>query len=72
MRLYQPGALLTGARNELIRSGGIPVDGPRVAAHAHGRLGITQCVAAQGDTIEHCMNVHALTLRERFGDALER
>ena len=48
------------------------MDGPWVAAHAHGRLGITQCVAAQGDTIEHCMNVHALTLRERFGDALER
>ena len=77
--------------------------GQRVAAHAHGRLGITQAVAAQVDTIEHCsfagpdrkygsdfdpavvdqiaaagiyvcptMNVHALTLRERFGDALEK
>ena len=28
--------------------------GKRVAAHAHGRLGITQAVAAQVDTIEHC------------------
>lgn len=28
--------------------------GRRVAAHAHGRLGITQAVAAQVDTIEHC------------------
>jgi imidazolonepropionase-like amidohydrolase len=77
--------------------------GKRVAAHAHGRLGITQAVAAQVDTIEHCsfagpdrkygsdfdpavvdqiaaagiyvcptMNVHALALRERFGDALEK
>jgi imidazolonepropionase-like amidohydrolase len=27
--------------------------GERVAAHAHGRLGITQAVAAQVDTIEH-------------------
>jgi imidazolonepropionase-like amidohydrolase len=27
--------------------------GKRVAAHAHGRLGITQAVAAQVDTIEH-------------------
>jgi imidazolonepropionase-like amidohydrolase len=28
--------------------------GKRVAAHAHGRLGITQAVAARVDTIEHC------------------
>jgi imidazolonepropionase-like amidohydrolase len=77
--------------------------GERVAAHAHGRLGITQAVAAQVDTIEHCsfagpdrkygsdfdpavvdeiaaagiyvcptMNAHAIALRERFGDALEK
>jgi hypothetical protein len=31
MRLYQSGALLTGARNELIRRGGVLVDGPRRA-----------------------------------------
>ena len=86
MRLYQSGALLTGARSDLIHRGGVLVDGPRivaagplgtlmaqfsqaelgavvaeahrlgkrVAAHAHGRLGITQAVAAQMDTIEHC------------------
>jgi imidazolonepropionase-like amidohydrolase len=77
--------------------------GQRVAAHAHGRLGITQAVTAQVDTIEHgsfagpdrqygsdfdpavvdeiaaagiyvcpTMNAHALTLRERIGDALEK
>jgi len=77
--------------------------GKRVAAHAHGRLGITQAVAARVDTIEHCsfagpdrkygsdfdpsvvdeiaaagiyvcptMNVHALTMRDRFGDALDK
>jgi imidazolonepropionase-like amidohydrolase len=77
--------------------------GKRVAAHAHGREGITQAVAARVDTIEHCsfagpdrqygsdfdpaladdiaaagiyvcptMNVHAQTLRDRFGDALEK
>ena len=28
--------------------------GERVAVHVHGRLGITQAVAAQVDTIEHC------------------
>lgn len=107
MRLYQSGAQLTGARHELIRRGGVLVDGPRIvaagAAHAHGRLGITQAVAAQADTVEHCsfagpdrnygsdfypavvdqiaeagiylrptMNAHALALRERFGDALEK
>jgi predicted amidohydrolase YtcJ len=32
MRLYQSGALLTGARNELIRRGGVLVDGPRIVA----------------------------------------
>jgi hypothetical protein len=67
------------------------------------RLGITQAVALQVDSIDHCcfagpdrkdgpdfgpavvdelaaagiyvcptMNVHAFTLRKRFGDALER
>ncbi|HEY8045691.1 MAG TPA: amidohydrolase family protein [Streptosporangiaceae bacterium] len=77
--------------------------GKRVAAHAHGREGIVQAVAARVDTIEHCsfagpdrkygsdfdpavveqiaaagiyvcptMNVHALTLRDRFGDALDK
>jgi len=77
--------------------------GKRVAAHAHGRQGIAQAVAARVDTIEHCsfagpdrkygsdfdpvvveeiaaagiyvcptMNVHALTMRDRFGDALEK
>ena len=77
--------------------------GKRVAAHAHGRPGITQAVTAGVDTIEHCsfagadrkygsdfdpavvdeiaaagiyvcptMNVHALTMRDRFGDALEK
>ena len=75
----------------------------RVAAHAHGRQGIAQAVAARVDTIEHCsfagpdrkygsdfdpsvvediaaagiyacptMNVHALAMRELFGDALEK
>lgn len=28
MRLYQSGALLTGAPNEVIRPGGVLVDGP--------------------------------------------
>ena len=77
--------------------------GQRVAAHAHGRPGIAQAVAARVDTIEHCsfagpdrkygsdfdpavvdeiaaagiyvcptMNVHALTMRDRFGDALDK
>lgn len=32
MRLYQSGALLTGARNELIRRGGVLADGPRIVA----------------------------------------
>jgi len=32
MRLYQSGALLTGARNELIRRGGVLVDGRRIVA----------------------------------------
>jgi hypothetical protein len=32
MRLYQSGALLTGARNELIRRGGVPADGSRIVA----------------------------------------
>ncbi len=164
MRLYQTGALLTGARSELTPTGGhcwfmggecdtpdelrrmvrlhhkmgadfvkvmstggfmtegappwsaqfSPAElaavvteahrlGKRVAAHAHGREGIAQAVAARVDTIEHCsfagpdrkygsdfdpsvvediaaagiyvcptMNVHALTRRELFGDALEK
>jgi imidazolonepropionase-like amidohydrolase len=77
--------------------------GKRVAAHAHGTLGIAQAVAARVDTIEHCsfagpdrkygsdfdpavvdeiaaagiyvcptMNVHAGTIRDRFGDALDK
>ena len=52
MRLYQSGALLTGARNEVIRPGRRPGGRP-----------IYGCPT---------MNVHALTLRERFGDALEK
>jgi imidazolonepropionase-like amidohydrolase len=32
MRLYQTGALLTGARSELIRHAGVLVDGPRIVA----------------------------------------
>jgi hypothetical protein len=58
MRLYQSGALLTGARDELIRRGGVLVDGPRIAA-----AGMYACPT---------MNVHALALRERSGGALER
>ena len=32
MRLYQSGALLTGARNEFIPHGAVLVDGPRIIA----------------------------------------
>ena len=121
MRLYQAGALLTGARNELIRHAGVLVDGTQIVAAgpldalAAGHpppadvldLGevtlMPGLVDAGVDTIEHCsfagadrkygsdfdpavveelaaagiyvcptMNVHALTMRDRFGDALEK
>jgi imidazolonepropionase-like amidohydrolase len=50
--------------------------GKRVAAHAPGREGIVQAVveqiAAAGIYVCPTMNVHALTLRDRFGDALDK
>ncbi len=89
MRLYQTGALLTGARSELVPRAGALADGARIVAagplgslaaeHATppdvvglGDVTVTPGLVDAGIFVCPTMNVHALTMRERFGDAPEK
>jgi hypothetical protein len=89
MRLYQTGALLTGARSAFIPHAGVLADGTRIVAAGPpdalaaeqglprdlvdlGELTVVEEIATVGTYVCPAMPVHALALRERFGDALNR
>ncbi len=80
MRLYQMGALLTGAHSDLIQAVAARVDtiehcsfaGPDRKYGSDVEPSVVEDIAAAGIYVCPTMNVHALTRRELFGDALEK